>query len=289
MKTFLLHTTRRLLARSFALLALALLSSAPALAHRTWLLPAATMVEGKDPSVTLDAAVSEDLFEFDTNALQIDTLRITAPDGSALVPESRHQGKRRTSFEVKLPQAGTYRIAGVAETAMASYKLDGETKRWRGLADAAAKEIPAAATEVQVTLTHSRVETFVTQGEPGATVPGPSGVGLELLPLTRPTDLSTGEVSKFRLLLDGKPAADIDVTLVRSGHRYRYKMGEISLKTDAKGEFAVTWTDAGRYWLGASTGGRAGMDAEAASAPAKPSAAPAKRATYSATLEVLPQ
>jgi uncharacterized GH25 family protein len=272
---------------ALALLALSALAftSGNALAHRTWLLPHATVVEGKDPSVTLDAAVSEELFEFDTNALQLDTLRVTAPDGTQLAPESRQPGRRRTSFEVKLPQEGTYRIAGTVESAMASWKVGNETKRWRGKVEDIAKEVPKNAAELQLTRTFARVETFVAQGEPGKTVPAPAGVGLELLPLTQPVDLNTGDVSKFRLLLDGQPAANVDVTLVRGGHRYRYKMGETALKTDAQGEFSITWAEAGRYWLGASVGARGGMgDAAAATA-----GQPQRRATYSATLDVLPQ
>lgn len=275
--------TRLLAPLALAALTLALPSSV--FAHRSWILPNATVVEGKDPSVTLDAAVSEDLFEYDTNALQIDTLRVTAPDGSQLTPESRHPGRRRTSFEVKLPQAGTYRIAGTSESASASWKVGTETKRWRGKVEDIAKEVPAGATELQVTRSFARVETFVAQGEPGKTVPAPQGTGLELLPLTTPVDINTGEVSKFRLLLDGQPAVNVDVTLVRAGHRYRYKMGDVGIKTDAKGEFSITWTEAGRYWLGASTGGRPGMGGEAPAA----SATPQRRTTYSATLEVLPQ
>ncbi len=268
-------------------LLLAALSAAPAAhAHRTWLLPSATVVEGREPSVTLDAAVSEDLFEFDTNALQLETLQVTAPDGSSLAPESRQAGRRRTSFELKLPQPGTYRIAGVVESAMGSFKQNGETKRVRGTVESLKKDIPADATEVQITRSLGRVETFVSQGEVGQTVPAPSGTGLELLPLTPPNEISTGDTSRFRLLLDGQPAANVDLTLVRAGHRYRYKMGDVGLKTDAQGEFSITWQDAGRYWLGASTGGRPpGAQAPAANTLATPG----YRATYSATLEVLPQ
>jgi uncharacterized GH25 family protein len=188
----------------------------------------------------------------------------------------------------------------VAEAAMASYKVGTETKRWRGPAAALQSNVPADAQELQITHTFTRVETFVSQGEPSAHVPAPQGTGLELLPLTSPTDLSTGDTSRFRLLQDGKPAPQgVDVTLVRAGHRYRYKMAEISLKTDAQGEFSVTWVDAGRYWLGASVGGRPAMmgadvgTAQANAAPAPTAKAapttPIRCASYSATFEVLPR
>jgi uncharacterized GH25 family protein len=284
---------------ALALAAAALLLPLGANAHRTWLMTNATVVEGKTPSVTVDAAVSEDLFEYDTNALQLDAVTITAPDGTRVnETESRSQQRRRTSFEVKLTQPGTYRIAGVTESVMASYKAGAETKRFRGTAEAFAKEVPADAPELQVTRSHARVETFVSYDK-NALPAGTTGVGLELVPLTPPTDLSSGDVTKFRLLLDGKPVANSDVTVVRGGGRYRYKMGDTGYKTDAQGEFSVKWDEAGRYWLGASWPARvaaapgagapgAGGTAAPATPPAAPPAVP-RRASYSGTFEVLPK
>jgi uncharacterized GH25 family protein len=281
-KTFSRHT--------LALAAAALLLPFGAQAHRTWILPTATVVDGNAPSVTVDGAVSEDLFEYDTNALQLDALTITAPDGTRVnETESRSQQRRRTSFEVKLTQKGTYRIAGVTESVMGSYKLGGETKRFRGSADNPTKDVPADATDVQVTRSHSRVETFVSYDQAGL-APGTTGVGLELVPLTAPTDLSAGDITKFRLLLDGKPVPNLDVTVVRGGGRYRYKMGDFGVKTDAQGEFSVKWDEAGRYWLGASYPARgAGGPAAQGAAPAAQAAAPQRRVGYSGTFEVLPK
>jgi uncharacterized GH25 family protein len=295
--------------------ALALLSLS-AQAHRPWLMPSATQVDGPAPLVTVDAAISEDLFEFDSFPLQLETLRVTAPDGSTIAPDTRAEAKRRISFDVKLAQKGTYRITGFNDTVMVTYKLAGETRRWRGTAAAMAKEIPAGAQDVQSSHMLQRAETFVTNDAPSA-IPGTvSGEGIELLPLTNPTDLSVGDSSRFRLLLDGKPYADADVTVIRGGNRYRYKMGELALKTDAKGEFSVAWTEAGRYWLGANHGGRpqggpGGPGAEGGPGAGGPGAGPGgapgagpngamgagpmggppagRRESYSATFEVLPK
>jgi uncharacterized GH25 family protein len=288
-KTLSLSIPRHALALAAAA---ALLLPFGAQAHRTWLLPTATVIDGNNPTVTVDGAVSEDLFEYDTNALQLDAVTITAPDGSTLVErESRSQQRRRTSFEVKLTQKGTYRIAGTTESVMASYKVGGETKRFRGTAENFAKDVPADATDLQVTRSHSRVETFVSYDKSDV-APATTGVGLELVPLTAPTDLSSGDTTKFRLLLDGKPLANNDVTLVRGGGRYRYKLGDFGVKTDAQGEFSVKWEEAGRYWLGASypARGAGGPGAGApGAAPAQQPAAPQRRVSYSGTFEVLPK
>ena len=280
-----------LLRPRLALLACGVLLSLPALAHRPWLVPSATLTDGAAPVVSVDAAISEDLFEFDSFPLMLDALRVTAPDGSAVATDARTEAKRRVTFDVKLAQKGTYRIAGVSDTAMASWKVGGETKRWRGAPAALAKEVPADAQDLQVSRQLARSETFVTNETPSALPTAVTGEGLELLPLTNPTDLSVGDATRFRMLLDGKPYAGADVTVIRGGNRYRYKMGEIALKTDAAGEFSVAWPEAGRYWLGVNHGGRGGPGA-APAAPAAPASAPAggvRRESYTATFEVLPK
>jgi uncharacterized GH25 family protein len=269
-----------------ALLAGASLLSLAAHAHRPWLLPSATLTDGPAPVVSVDAAISEDLFEFDAFPLVLDTLRVTAPDGSAVAAEAPIEARRRVSFDVKLAQKGTYRIAGVTDTAMASWKVGGETRRWRGAPAALAKEVPADAQDLQVSRQFARAETFVTNETPSALPASVTGDGLELLPLTNPTDLSVGDATRFRMFLDGKPYAGADVTVLRGGNRYRYKMGEIALKTDAAGEFSVAWPEAGRYWLGVNHGGRP----QGGAAPVVPApAGGVRRETYSATFEVLPK
>jgi len=264
-----------------ALLAAGALLSLSAHAHRPWLLPSATAVDGPAPVVSVDAAISEDLFEFDAFPLLLDTLQVTAPDGSAVPAEARTEARRRVTFDVKLAQKGTYRIAGVTDTAVASWKVGGETKRWRGSPAALSREVPADAQDLQVTRQLARSETFVTNEAPGVLPATLAGEGLELLPLTSPTDLSVGDTSRFRILLDGKPYAGADVTVIRGGNRYRYKMGELGFKTDAAGEFGVAWPEAGRYWLGVNHGGRP------PGAPAPTGGA--RRESYSATFEVLPR
>ena len=270
-----------------SLLACGALLALSAHAHRPWLLPSATLVDGPAPVVSIDAAISEDLFEFDSFPLALDTLRVTAPDGSAVATDTRTEAKRRVTFDLKLAQKGTFRITGVTDVAMASWKAGGETKRWRGAPAALAKEVPADAQDLQVSRQLARSETFVTNETPGVVAAGVSGEGLELLPLTSPTDLSVGDNSRFRMLLDGKPYAGADVTVIRGGNRYRYKMGEIALKTDAAGEFSVAWPEAGRYWLGVNHGVRPGGPGAAAQASAP--AGVTRRESYSATFEVLPK
>lgn len=247
-------------------------------AHKMWLLPSAT-VSTVDQWITVDAAVSNDLFYFNHVPLRLDNLAITAPDGSKVAPENPHTGKYRSVFDVQLKQNGTYKVALVNQGVFASYEDNGARKRWRGTAEKFASEVPANAKNLEVNESVGRVETFVTAGKPTESALKPSNIGLELIPLTHPNDLYAGEASKFRFLIDGKPAADLEVVVQPGGTRYRNDQEERKLKTDAKGELSVDWPHPGMYWLEAGS-----EDRKTALQQAKQ-----RRLTYVATFEVLPQ
>ena len=125
-------------------LALGLLMLLPqAHAHRQWLLPSNTQIDAKEAWVTIDGAVSENLFDFDSNALALDNLEVVAPDGSQVKAETITKSKFRGSADFKLLQKGTYKISQNSQNVMATYRLNGEEKRWRGAEEKMAQEIPA--------------------------------------------------------------------------------------------------------------------------------------------------
>ncbi|WP_354684201.1 DUF4198 domain-containing protein [Cupriavidus necator] len=267
------------LATRVAVLALAALAPLAAQAHRQWLLPSATVLSGSDPWVTVDAAVSNDLFYFEHVPMRLDNLQVTAPDGSPVKAENAATGKYRSTFDLHLTQPGTYRVAVVNNGLFASYKVDGQTKRWRGSAENFAREVPANAQDLQVTQAEGRIESFVTAGKPSDKGLRIAGRGLELAPITHPNDLVAGDTASFRLLLDGKPAGNLKVSVVPGCIRYRDKLQEFSATTDADGKFTVKWPAPGMYW----------MEAEVRDDKATFKQARSRRAVYAVTMEVLPQ
>lgn len=245
-------------------------------AHNVWLLPSSTILS-KAETVTVDAAVSNDLFFFNHVPLALENLTVLGPDGNTVPIHGAHKGKLRSVFDLDLKQSGTYQLAVLNQGVMAHYKLGGEQKRWRGKPEALAKAIPADATELKVTQYYSRIETFITLGSPSAT--RLSGEGMELKPISHPNDLVSKEASRFVLHLDGKPLPNVEVSVIRGGVRYRDQVEEILVRTDDKGEFSVTWPQAGMYWLEAS------FTDNKITIPA----AGERRASYVLTLEVMPR
>ena len=272
--------------------------STPALAHRQWMLPSSTVLSGDDVWVTFDAAVSNDLFYFDHQPMRLAGVKVIAPDGTPAAIENAATGKYRSTFDVHLTQKGTYKIENTASNIMGSYRLNGEEKRLpRGTtSENLAAAIPAGATDVHTSEASSRNEVFVTVGGPTNTVFKTSGKGIELVPVTHPNDLVTGEAATFQFLLDGKPAPGLGVTVIPGGNRYRGTLGQMDLKTDAEGKVSIKWPAAGMYWLNASVGGGREGGPQNGAAPGTspqpnavrvPGAPEPRRASYVTTLEVL--
>lgn len=138
-------------------------------------------------------------------------------------------------------------------------------------------DIPANATDLDLTESSSRNEFFVTAGEPTEATFRPTNKGLEFVPVTLPTDLVSDEPGKFRFLVDGKPAAGLKVEVLPGGRRYRQTDESQQLTTDAAGTVTIKWPVAGFYWLSTSM-----TDDK----PTNPRATK-RRMSYIATLEVV--
>ncbi len=262
-----------------ALAVLALALPANAHAHRAWLLPSSTVLSGDAAWVTVDAAISNDLFFLGHRPQRVEDIAVTKPDGTKGELKNAATGELRSTFDVRLDQAGTWKVGTARKGIMGSYKVNGEEKRLPRGASAAdlSKLIPADATDVRITESSSRNEIFMTLGAPTDAVLKPSGEGLELVPVTHPNDLVAGEEATFRFVIDGTPAAGVELTVIPGGVRYRDAVNEMNLKTDAAGEVKITWPTAGMYWI----------EAEAQDKNAKTSGATDRRLAYVATLEVL--
>ncbi|EGF91643.1 nickel uptake substrate-specific transmembrane region family protein [Asticcacaulis biprosthecium C19] len=275
-----------LLAASALALAIGGLMALPASAHRQWLLTSTNYVDGKDRYVTVDAAVSEGLFDFDHLPIKLDNVVVTGPDGGTVTPENVGNGKFRTTFDLNLAKDGTYRIANVSTAIMGRYTLNGEQKRFRATEADLASQIPAGATDVAMTRTYGRVETFVTSGHASDGVLEPTGQGLELVPLSHPSELVADEPAKFRVLLDGQPLAGLNLTVVPGGGKYRSNLKDFSVTSDANGDVTIAWPMAQTYWIGASYPARVQQPEGTPPDPNAPM--PEKRWSYTGVFQVMP-
>ena len=230
-----------------------LVAAQPALAHRMWMLPSTFTLSGEEQWITVDGAISNDLFFPNHVPLNYENVTITSPDGSASAVEDGWVGKFRTTFDVKLDQQGTYKLTENGEMWFARWTENGEPQRRRGslemLREAGLVDNP----EVQLFNSKRKIETFVTLGAPSETVFEPTNSGLELQPVTHPNDVYEGEEASFVFLLNGEPAADMEIEISKGNDRYRNEAGLITVKTDDTGAFSFTPAEPGRYWLSTGT------------------------------------
>jgi uncharacterized GH25 family protein len=243
----------RLLAGLAALASLA--APLGAQAHRAWFLPSFTVLSGDDPWVGIDGAISNELFYPDHRPMQAASIKVLDPDGAEVAVQGANVGKFRTTFDLQLTKVGTYKVFTQSGT--------------------------------------SRNETFITRGSPSTGALKPTGVGLELQPVTHPNDLIAGEAAKFIFLRDGKPAAGLEVTILPGESRYRDNPGEIKVTTAADGSFSVKWPEPGYYWMNATIPLPAdeaapAVQVQAAPAGTAPAGPPRRRGdSYTATFEVM--
>ena len=117
---------------------------------------------------------------------------------------------------------------------------------------ASVADIPADATDIKLTESSSRNLIFVTADAPTPATFKPTGKGLEFQPITLPGSLASDEEGQFRFLVDGKPAANITVTVVPGSKKFREAEDAQELKTGPDGVLHVKWPVPGMYWLSAS-------------------------------------
>lgn len=288
-----------------AAIAATVLTPIAAQAAVNWVLPSTTTVAGDRSWVTVDAATSDQAFSPNLRALPLDTIQIFDAEGQAVTPQTASQGRLRSSFDIQIAKPGTYKIASVSTAIIASWTENGEVKRFRGTGADFAKQVPAGAADLKTVRTLSRYETFVTRDNPTTEVFKTTGEGLEMVPVTHPADIVAGEAASFRFLLDGKPAAGLEVVLKRGGDFWEAKPPELTLKTGADGGLKVTLPKSGVWLISASyrtgdtgrpapggpppAGGPGGPPGPggpgAPPRPAQPLAGDGYGANYSATIE----
>lgn len=234
--------------------------------------------------VTLESAMSADMFFLPDFPLRGEgDYWATGPSGQTVKATSATVHKEFAVAEVALPTPGTYRLSTGERVGRATKfaKVDGEWKMVRpagGQAGRGVEEsaVPAGA-ETMTSTSYTRAEAYVTRGAPDRGALKPTGQGLELSPVTHPSEIFAGEAFKFALLNDGQPAADAPFAIYRAGDQHAETRYTYAGKTDAGGAASVTFDQAGIYVLIASYPPRT---------PGGPMTPVPKSSTYSLTFEV---
>ena len=241
-------------------LTLTALASSYASAHAQWLVPSHTSLSGdKAHYVMIDASISNEIFSADKayrpkqKGAEYDDNLIMALDPNGELVSDRIRAyylQRKNSAAVKLADEGTYHIAMKREPRIMTFYKDAQGERGRIFGPKNSKDIPAGAKEIRTIKAFSTVDTFVSRN--GTSKPALLGSGLEISGPTHPNDLFVGEEARFQLLKDGKPAANVELAILKGDTRYRNERNEVKVTTDKQGFFTNTWQHPGLYLIEAS-------------------------------------
>ena len=236
-----------------SLLALAITTSASA--HNRWILPTHFNVSAEenkqDVWIMADVTASNETFNVD-KPMGSDRFSILTPDGKRARPGASFRGHRKSVVDINLRQSGTYKMfLDSDESYFTSYEMPGKKKpQWkRGLnkmtRDAA---LPKEAKNVKSFASNAQVFTFVTLNSPSDNF-GITNKGLELKPITHPSDIAQNEETTLAFLFNGKPQQGVTIEIVKEGVRYRNDQEVLALTSDKSGQITFTLPDAGRYLL----------------------------------------
>lgn len=218
------------------------LNGGAALAHSPYLRPNVFDATGRD-HVTVEAAFTEDVFAAEI-AMRSDFYHVVGPNGDTPISAVTYL-RDMAVFEAATPVDGTYRLSSGPRQGRTAQMYQAAGGDWKMVGEEdGAPPAGAALVDVQsITV----ADVYVTRGAPDQAALQPSGQGLELKPITHPSDIVAGEDAVFQLLMDGRPLAGAAVTVFREAGRWDGRKVEADLVADADGRVAVRVAEPGAY------------------------------------------
>ena len=196
--------------------------------------------------VSLDAGFAEIFFQSEV-AFDKGHFQVLTPKGEWVAPARLEHFTTRSLVEYQTKDEGTYRFTtGVRKAAIfRMYEVNGERKFTRDPKEVLPKGHKLLDHYQSVTL----AETYVTLKAPSQAALKPYNQGLEVVPVTHPTDIYAGEAFTFRVLLDGTPLADTEVSVFTGYDGNEHETATLTAKTDKDGKAEFKLDKTGVYLL----------------------------------------
>lgn len=213
-----------------------------ATAHSPYLLPNYFDL-GKRDHVSVQASFTENYLVPDV-VMKSDDFNAVLPDGSktSLAPVYTQD---LAVLDVATATDGTYRLSSglrSGSTRKAALLPDGD---WKFLRDGDAAPAGGNVHEVR---SITRADVYVSRGTPTDKALAPTGQGLEFQMLTHPNKLLAGGGAKLRVLVDGKPAAAVRIS-VQKAALDAGQVAPLEVTSDAEGHAVLPLATAGIYHL----------------------------------------
>ncbi|MBQ4863788.1 DUF4198 domain-containing protein [Pseudoalteromonas sp. MMG013] len=234
----------------FAILVFSMATSAQA--HNRWILPTHFSVSGEEQVwIMADVTASNETFDVD-KPMGSDRFSIIKPNGERARPSSSFRGHRKSVVDINLVEDGTYKMFLDSDVSYwTSYEIKGKDgTQWLRNTSKANRDakLPKGAKNVNTLASKSQVMTFVTLNAPTENY-RLTKQGLELKPITHPSDIAQNEKAQLQFVFDGLPQKGVEVEIIKDGARYRNNLDALKLTSDQKGQISFTLPEAGRYLL----------------------------------------
>lgn len=222
-----------------------LLSTSWASAHTPFLAPV-SFEPAHDQWVSLDAGFAEVFFQSDV-AFDNGKFQVLTPSGQWQSPARYEEFKTRSLVEHQLTEKGTYRFTTGSRlgAVFRFYELDGKRKATRD----ANEVLPQGAKLVDHYQSVTLAETYVTYDKPTTAALKPYGKGLEIVPVSHPSDIYAGDKFKLKILFDGKPVAGKEVSAFIAQDGNEHEKARATTNTNAQGEAEFLFAGPGLYLL----------------------------------------
>ncbi len=232
----------------------ALIATTHVSAHNLNMWPSQFNIHSKNPTtVTVDLSFSELAFRLD-HAAPIAGLSALDPEGSPLNRlGNAYQNSQRTTVDLPIDSQGTYTLRYQSSPRYTTSYTVGKTpkkKRLRLNKIAAQSELSHSAKNVVTTKSVTHGIAFITNTKPSKKPYQASGNGLELTPITHPSDYVTNEAITMQVSYNGKPLTNVEVSLYRDGSQYLANSTAKKSATDNQGQLNFMFQQGGRYMLG---------------------------------------
>ncbi len=226
-----------------AAVALAMAASLPAYAHTPYLVPS-SFAPRAGQTIAMDASFAETFFIPET-AFDDSQFTVTGPDGTQ-APLASQVMKTRTVAEYTLPAGtGTYRLSTGPRLGALFRTWEHNGKR-ESSRDPAVK-IPAGAKVISDFQSLTQADSYITVGNPDRAALAPRNKGVELVPVTHPSDLYVGEAFEFVVQYDGTPLANQAVEITEAAWSSDRTPQVVNLKSDAAGHVRFPLSAAGTW------------------------------------------
>lgn len=210
--------------------------SGTSLAHVAYLKPL-QFEPVRGGKVTLDASFAEQFFVPEA-AISNASFEVITPSGDLMSVDNVVDLSTRNVLEHTLEEEGTYQFStGKRMGAIFRvYEKDGERGSMRGNDE----PLPKGAVLKEHFQSVTFASTYVTKKGPTENALAPRNEGLEFVAINHPNSLFANESFSFKVLFNGKPLTDHDVSIYQGKDQFAEESDVEKITTDAKGQAAFT-------------------------------------------------